>query len=266
MNDRRDLSRIGKFALDGRVFVGEVRADVVHELDADSMTNLILGEAGRTGDTHPLDGLRLLPPVDRPSKIICIGLNYRSHIREMGWKEPETPIIFSKPSSALIGPGEDIVLPAMSHRVDYEGETAIVMGSQTSHAANGLEHVFGYTALNDVTARDLQEGDPDWTRAKGFDTFAPIGPFISTKPPSRVTTRVNGKVVQDAPTSDRVFGDAHLVEYISSIMTLNPGDVIATGTPSGISPLKAGDSVEVEVDGVGVLRNGVVSRTGQEQE
>ena len=258
MTDRGPPSLIGKFALEGKVFVGEVHDDVVHELDSHSMTDVMVGGADRTGDTHPLAGLHLLAPVDRPSKIVCIGLNYKSHIREMEWEEPEAPIIFSKPSSALIGPGEDIVLPEMSNRVDYEGETAIVIGSRASNASDGLRHVFGYTAFNDVTARDLQEKDPDWTRAKGFDTFAPIGPLISTRPPNRVTTRVNGKVVQDAPTDDRVFGDAHLVEYVSSIMVLNPGDVIATGTPSGISSLKAGDSVEVEVDGVGVLRNGVV--------
>jgi 2-keto-4-pentenoate hydratase/2-oxohepta-3-ene-1,7-dioic acid hydratase in catechol pathway len=176
----------------------------------------------------------------------------------MNWDTPKVPIIFMKPSSSIIGPEEPIVLPAMSSRVDYEGESAIVIGKRASHVKNGAGHIFGYTCLNDVTARDLQKIDPDWTRAKGFDTFAPTGPFISSKCPTRVTTHLNGKVVQDAPLSDRVFGDAALVEYISSIMVLEPGDIIATGTPSGISPMKHGDLVEVELDGIGRLRNQVV--------
>lgn len=146
----------------------------------------------------------------------------------------------------------------MSSRVDFEGECALIVGRRASRAKDGLKSIFGYTCLNDVTARDLQKVDADWTRAKGFDTFAPVGPFISSTPPSRVVTRLNGRVVQDAPLSDRVFGDAALVEYISSIMTLEPGDIIATGTPSGIAPMKPGDVVEVELDGVGTLRNQVV--------
>jgi 2-keto-4-pentenoate hydratase/2-oxohepta-3-ene-1,7-dioic acid hydratase in catechol pathway len=176
----------------------------------------------------------------------------------MRWKTPKVPIIFMKPSSSIIGPGESIVLPKMSSRVDYEGGSAIVIGKRASHVRNGAKHIFGYTCLNDVTARDLQKADPDWTRAKGFDTFAPMGPFISKSSPTRVTTRLNGAVVQDAPLSDRVFGDAALVEYISSIMVLEPGDIIATGTPSGISAMRHGDVVEVELDGIGRLRNQVV--------
>lgn len=253
-------SRYGKFEKDGATFVGELLGDEVLVLDASCMGDVIANRHKRTRDRCKLPDLRVLQPVDRPSKIICIGLNYRSHIREMKWDTPEVPIIFTKPSSALIGPDEDIVLPDMSSRVDFEGESAIVIGRRARNASDGVAGIFGYTCLNDVTARDLQKADPDWTRAKGFDTFAPAGPFVSTTPPTRVRTRLNGKVVQDAPLSDRVFGDAALVEYISSIMTLEPGDIIATGTPSGIAPMSAGDVVEVELDGIGTLKNRVVSR------
>ncbi|OGS41837.1 MAG: hypothetical protein A3K67_03060 [Euryarchaeota archaeon RBG_16_62_10] len=222
------------------------------------MMDVAEGRAKRTGEEHVLASLRTLIPVDRPSKIICIGLNYRSHIREMKWETPKVPIIFTKPPSALIGPDDDIVLPPESARVDFEGEAAVVVGKRARRAEVGLKHVFGYTCLNDVTARDLQKSDVDWTRAKGFDTFAPVGPVISTAAPTRVRTRLNGKTVQDAPLSDRVFDDSALVEYISSIMTLEPGDIIATGTPSGIAPMAQGDVVEVDLDGIGTLKNRVV--------
>ena len=254
----RSGSKLGKFSEGKRIFVGQVSGNHVTETTASSMMDAIENGARPKNSTHILSDLKLLAPVDKPSKIICVGLNFRSHIREMKWETPKVPVIFSKPPSALIGPGDAIIIPRASKRVDYEGESAIIIGKRAHHAKNGLMHVFGYTCLNDVTARDLQKNDVDWTRAKGFDTFAPIGPFISRTPPTRVTTRLNGNVVQDSPLSDRVFGDAVLVEYISTIMTLEPGDVIATGTPSGISPMKDGDVVEVELDSVGCLRNQVV--------
>ena len=247
----------GKFRSGDRVFIGSVDRERIVELDTDRMADLFEAEPRTTTRTHKLRDLRILAPVDRPSKIICVGLNYRSHIKEMAWETPSAPIIFTKPSSAIVGPDDDIVLPRMSTRVDYEGESAVVLGRRASHVTDGKEFVFGYTALNDVTARDLQKDDPDWTRAKGFDTFAPIGPLISSVPPTTVTTRLNGRTVQRSPTDDRVFDDSALVEYISTIMALEPGDVIATGTPSGISPMSDGDVVEVELDTVGVLRNGV---------
>ncbi len=255
----------GKFSDGSSTFVGMVRGDEVVRMDTDRMMDVISGNATVTERKHPLSALTLRAPVDRPSKIICVGLNYRSHILEMGWETPAAPIIFTKPASAIIGPGEAIVLPAMSRRVDYEGESAVVIGSRAKHASDGEKHIFGYTGFNDVTARDLQETDPDWTRAKGFDTFAPVGPFIRREAPSGIVTRLNGKVVQRAPMSDRVFDDSALVEYISCIMALEPGDIIATGTPSGISPMKAGDTVEVEAEGIGTLRNPVVKdgATGQ---
>jgi 2-keto-4-pentenoate hydratase/2-oxohepta-3-ene-1,7-dioic acid hydratase in catechol pathway len=250
--------KLGRFSEDGRIFVGEVVQGRVLETDAPSMTAAIEQGFKTSGKDHDLSSVKILAPVDRPTKILCIGLNYRSHIKEMGSETPKAPIIFMKPSSSIIGPGDNILLPGMSSRVDYEGESAVVIMKRASHVKDGGKYIFGYTCLNDVTARDLQKIDPDWTRAKGFDTFAPIGPFISDRCPTKVTTHLNGKVVQDAPLSDRVFGDAALVEYISSIMVLEPGDIIATGTPSGISPMKHGDVVEVELDGIGRLRNQVV--------
>ncbi len=251
-------SKLGKFAKGREVFVGEVMGDSVFETDARCMMDAIGRGAKRAAKRHAISELKVLAPVDRPSKIICIGLNYRSHIKEMNWETPKVPVIFSKPSSAIIGPGENIVMPSASKRVDFEGECAVVVGSRASHTKNGREHIFGYTCLNDVTARDLQKNDVDWTRAKGFDTFAPIGPYISSRPPTTVTTKLNGRVVQNSPLSDRVFDDAALVEYISTIMVLEPGDIIATGTPSGIAPMNEGDVVEVELDGVGNLMNQVV--------
>lgn len=254
----RHSIRFGKFSKGKRTFVGEVDGERVLETGAKCMTEALRGFLEPNGNEHALGGLKVLAPVDRPSKIICIGLNYRSHIKEMGWETPRVPVIFMKPSSAIIGPGDNIVLPKMSARVDFEGESAVIVGKRASHVRDGSKYIFGYTCLNDVTARDLQKIDPDWTRAKGFDTFAPVGPFISSKCPTRVSTRLNGKLVQNSPLTDRVFGDAELIEYISSIMVLEPGDIIATGTPSGISPMKRGDNIEVELDGVGSLRNQVV--------
>jgi 2-keto-4-pentenoate hydratase/2-oxohepta-3-ene-1,7-dioic acid hydratase in catechol pathway len=250
--------KLGKFTRGGETFVGEIVGTSVYETDACCMMDAIGHRAKRSTNRHLASDLRVLAPVDRPSKIICIGLNYRSHIREMKCETPKVPIIFSKPSSAIIGPGDDIVMPPASKRVDFEGECALVIGSRASHAKRGKKHIFGYTCLNDVTARDLQKSDVDWTRAKGFDTFAPIGPYISSRAPTTVTTKLNGKIVQDSPLSDRVFDDAALVEYISTIMVLEPGDIIATGTPSGIAPMNEGDVVEVELDGVGNLMNQVV--------
>lgn len=258
MSDGLPARMFGRFSARGRTFVGEVSGDEVRMVKASSMLDLMEERSGTTGETFDLSGLKTLSPVERPSKIICIGLNYKGHIREMGAQLPQTPIIFSKPSSAMIGPGDPIMLPPASKRVDFEGESAIVIGRRANHVKNGGDYIFGYTCFNDVTARDLQKTDVDWTRAKGFDTFAPTGPFISTAAPKSVVTRLNGKEVQSSPLSDRVFDDAALVEYISTVMTLEPGDLIPTGTPSGISPMNPGDVVEVELDTVGTLKNTVI--------
>ena len=255
---RKPFERIGKFEKGRNVFMGFPEGDEVVETSASCLMDVIQDGASESAKRHKVSSLRVLAPVDKPPKIICIGLNYRSHIKEMSWETPKVPIIFTKPSSSVIGPEEAIVLPEMSSRVDYEGESAVIIGEKASHTRDGPRHIFGYTCLNDVTARDLQKTDVDWTRAKGFDTFAPVGPFISSRCPTTVATRLNGKTVQAAPLSDRVFDDRELVEYISRIMTLEPGDIIATGTPSGIAPMNAGDVVEVELDGVGILRNKVV--------
>ena len=200
----------------------------------------------------------------RPSKIICIGRNYVDHAKELGNTVPERPLFFLKPPSSLIGDGEAIVLPSQSEQVEHEGEIAVVIGERARNvsAADALKYVAGYAALNDVTARDLQRIDDQWTRAKGFDTFCPLG---STKPadgidPSslEVICRVNGEVRQHGRASEMAFPIPVLIEYISHVMTLEPGDVIATGTPAGVGPLKPGDVVEVEIPGVGRISNPVV--------
>ncbi|HWS56108.1 MAG TPA: fumarylacetoacetate hydrolase family protein [Pyrinomonadaceae bacterium] len=209
-----------------------------------------------------LEGARLLPPV-APSKIVCVGRNYREHAAELGNPMPAEPLLFLKAPSAVIGDGGEIELPAMSERVEHEGELAVVIGRRARRipdAEDPLAYVLGYTCLNDVTARDLQRRDVQFTRAKSFDTFCPVGPFVVTgldPTDLSVRTRVNGDLRQSGRTSQMAFPVAHLLRYIAGVMTLEPGDVIATGTPAGVGPLRAGDVVEVEVEGVGVLRNAV---------
>jgi 2-keto-4-pentenoate hydratase/2-oxohepta-3-ene-1,7-dioic acid hydratase in catechol pathway len=206
--------------------------------------------------------VKLLAPVV-PSKVVCVGRNYREHAAELGNKMPEEPLLFLKAPSAVIGPGEQIELPSASQQVEHEGELGVVIGRlarKLSSDDNPLEYVFGYTCVNDVTARDLQRKDVQFTRGKSFDTFCPVGPWIETEIDPRdvaVETRLNGEVKQKGNTADMAFPVAFLIRYISEIMTLYPGDLIATGTPAGVSRMKAGDTVEVEVTGIGVLRNEV---------
>lgn len=201
----------------------------------------------------------------RPSKIVCIGLNYAKHAAEFGNPIPEEPLIFLKPPSALIGPGEAIVLPRGAGQVDYEGEIGVRIGTRARHvaASEAWNHVDGLLALNDVTARELQRKDGQWSRAKGFDTFCPIGPVRPVADVEieklSVTTRVNGELRQQSGADDMVFDIPALVAHVSGIMTLEPGDLIATGTPSGVGALAAGDVVEIEVGGVGRLSNPVVA-------
>jgi 2-keto-4-pentenoate hydratase/2-oxohepta-3-ene-1,7-dioic acid hydratase in catechol pathway len=201
----------------------------------------------------------------RPTKIVCIGLNYAKHAAEFGNPIPEEPLMFLKPPSALIGPGEAIVMPKGAGQVDFEGEIGVRIGKRAKgvSAKKALEYVDGLCALNDVTARQLQRSDGQWSRAKGFDTFCPVGPV---KPLGQidlsalsVTTRVNGEVRQQSPADDMVFDIPALIAHISGVMTLEPGDLIATGTPSGVGPLSAGDVVEVEIAGVGTVSNPVVA-------
>jgi len=203
--------------------------------------------------------MRLQEPF-KPSKIVAVGRNYADHAKELGNDAPSEPIIFLKPPSTVLAPGGTIVRPAMSQRVDYEGELAIVIGAEAKNvrAADWRSVVRGFTCANDVTARDLQKKDVQFTRAKSFDTFCPLGPHIETDlDPSRlrIQTRLNGVLKQDGNTSQMVFPCDVIIEFISAVMTLVPGDVILTGTPAGVSPMSAGDTVEVEIEGIGVLRN-----------
>jgi len=200
-----------------------------------------------------------------PSKIIGIGQNYRAHAIEMGKGLPEEPLMFLKPRSALISDGAAIARPAGFERVDYEGELGVVIGTRAARVSKdkALDVVLGYTCVNDVTVRDLQKKDGQWARAKGFDTFCPIGPRIvpGLDPRNlRITTRVNGAVKQDSSTSDLIFDVATLISFCSQYMTLEPGDVISTGTPAGVGNLVPGDICEIEIEGIGVLRNPVIAR------
>ncbi|HEY6659795.1 MAG TPA: fumarylacetoacetate hydrolase family protein [Pyrinomonadaceae bacterium] len=209
-----------------------------------------------------LNEVKLLAPV-APSKIVCVGRNYREHAAELGNKMPEEPLLFLKAPSAVIGSGEQIELPSASQQVEHEGELGVVIGRlarKLSENEDPLSYVFGYTCVNDVTARDLQRKDVQFTRSKSFDTFCPVGPWIETDIDPRnvaIETRLNGEVKQKGNTADMAFPVAFLIRYISEIMTLYPGDLIATGTPAGVSRMKRGDTVEVEVDGIGILRNEV---------
>lgn len=211
------------------------------------------------------DEARLLSPVI-PTKIIAVGRNYEDHAAELNSPVPETPLIFLKPPTTVVGPLQPIRLPAVSQTVHHEAELAVVIGkvARDVKMEDAGAYVLGYTAANDVTARDLQRTDGQWTRAKGFDTFCPLGPAIDTDLDPleglQVTCRVNGELRQSGSTADMIFGVAELIAYASSIMTLLPGDVILTGTPAGVGPIVDGDRVEVEVEGVGVLMNPVVAR------
>jgi 2-keto-4-pentenoate hydratase/2-oxohepta-3-ene-1,7-dioic acid hydratase in catechol pathway len=214
-----------------------------------------------TGDEIPIDDVMLLAPV-LPSKLVCVGKNYAAHAAEFGMEVPEEPLLFLKPSTAVIGPGDAIRLLPINRRTDYEGELAVVMGrlARNVRAEDATRFILGFTCANDVTLRDLQQPDDQWARAKGFDGSCPLGPWIETSvdpTDAIVETRLNGDVVQHASTSDMVFGVAELIEYVTTFMTMLPGDVLLTGTPEGVGRIQAGDTVEVEVDGVGTLRNEV---------
>ena len=220
------------------------------------------------GDFHLSSGakeiaeVKLLSPC-LPSKIVALGLNYRDHAEEMKAKLPENPLLFIKPSTSVIGPGDNIVYPKMSKQVDYEAELAVVMKKVAKAVPEGraAEYILGYTCFNDVTARDLQSKDKQWTRGKGFDTFAPIGPWIVTGIDPHhleISTYLNGERRQHSNTKNLIFGPHQLVSFISHVMTLLPGDVIATGTSSGIGPMAVGDKVDVVIEGIGTLSNTVV--------
>lgn len=242
----------GRFRYADDVFYGEVDGDIVTSHEGD-------------GKSYALEELDVLPPSD-PTKIVCVGLNYHDHAAELNMKVPEEPVIFIKPPSAIIGHQDRIIYPKnYSNRVDYEGELAIIIGKKCKSISydRALDVVAGFTCFNDVTARDIQQKDGHWTRAKSFDTFAPVGPFIVNADDfepdnASIKTRVNGELMQDSSTSNLIFDVSYLIEYISGIMTLEVGDIIVTGTPPGVGELHPGDTVEVEIDGIGILRNEVV--------
>ncbi len=251
--------RIARFTVGEEVDFGVVEGDEVAPITGHPFAPFTF-----TGYRYPLSEVRLLAPII-PSKVVAVGKNYADHAEEMGGEIPFEPIVFLKPSTAIIGTGDAIVCPPSSHRVDFEGELGVVIGriSKDVSAANALEHVLGYTCANDVTARDQQAQDGQWSRAKGYDTFCPLGPWIETQlDPSdlELTTTVNGEVKQQARTSALLQGVPAMIAYITSVMTLLPGDVVLTGTPAGVGPLHPGDEVAVSVEGLGTLTNRVVAR------
>ncbi len=257
---------ITRFSLESTVAFGVIEPAEGEEFDPASATVTPMrghpyGELDLVDLTLPLSTVRLLAPV-LPAKIIGIGKNYAEHAEEMGSEPPSEPLAFLKPSTSVIGPREQIKIPEQSQRVDYEGELAVVIGRMCRHVAadDAADVILGYTCGNDVTARDLQERDNQWARAKGFDTFCPLGPWIQTEfdpAAARIATSVNGELRQQGSGADLIFSVGKLVEWVSSIMTLLPGDVILTGTPAGIGQLNDGDHVKVEIAGIGSLDNEV---------
>ncbi len=249
--------RTCRFRLDGRERYGAIEGPNVRALGAAPWAGGL-----PEGKPVPLADVTLLAPVE-PSKVVCVGRNYRAHAKELGNEVPPVPLIFLKPSTSVIGPQEAIRCPEQSKEVHHEGELAVVIARTLTRAsaAEARLAVFGYACLNDVTARDIQREEKQFTRAKGFDTFCPIGPVVETTLDAMdvsVVCRVNGAERQRGHTRDMTFDPFALLAFISSVMTLLPGDVVATGTPEGVGPIRRGDWVEVEIPGIGVLRNPVV--------
>ncbi len=251
--------KICRFSYNEKIYNGVVKNDFVFVFND-------FENPRATEDGFKLSDIKLLPPV-APYKIVCVGRNYAAHAAELGNAVPQEPLLFLKAPSSIITEGENIIIPNQSARVEHEGELAVVIGRDCKclgENENALDYVLGYACLNDVTARDLQRADVQFTRAKSFDTFCPIGAFVETVldvSDVRVITRVNGAIKQDGRTSQMVFSIPFLIKYISNQMTLKAGDVIATGTPSGVSKLNDGDICEIEIEGIGVLRNTVRKAT-----
>ncbi len=250
--------KIVRFAADSRVKYGILKGESIQAIEGRPFRNI----KPVAGGHYRLSAVKLLSPVT-PSKIVAVGLNYRGHAAELNNPLPDEPLIFLKPATAVIGTEDNIIYPPSSSRVDYEGELGVVIRKTAWRVSieDALDYVLGYTCFNDVTARDLQNRDGQWTRAKGFDTFAAIGPCIETElDPGNVIveTYLNGELKQRGNTNDLIFAVPRMVSFISNVMTLLPGDIIATGTPSGIGPMSAGDTVEVKIAPIGTLRNYVV--------
>lgn len=256
--------RIVRFAIGDKIKYGMLEGRAIHGFRGSPFAQF-KGHGGSfilDRSTYGPGKARLLAPCI-PSKIVALGLNYRSHAEETKLPIPSVPLIFLKPSTAVIGPEDEIILPPLSRRVDYEGELGVVIGMEAKDVSkdNAMDYILGYTCVNDVSERYAQKEDGQWTRAKGFDTFAPIGPWIETEinPDNlKLETYLNGRLCQSARTSDLIFGVAELVSFISSVMKLLPGDIISTGTPSGIGRMNPGDVVEVRIEKIGSLRNYVV--------
>jgi len=250
--------KIFRFKSKNRTCYGVLKEEKLYPLKGSVFKNFEVENKGIS-----ISEVTLLPPV-KPTKVVAVGLNYKNHAMERGKKIPEEPLIFLKPSSAVIGPHDIIIYPKMAKRVDYEGELALVI-KKKAHFIKNAEDVdaclLGYTCFNDITARDLQERDGQFTRAKSFDTFAAVGPCIATDvDPSqlRIKTFLNGKLKQSANTKNLIFPVPFLIKFISEIMTLYPGDIIATGTPAGVSPMFPGDRVDIQIEGIGTLSNTVM--------
>jgi len=247
--------KIYRFRYRRKVFYGLLKEEVLFPVKGSIFKNFRIDDSA-----IPISEVTVLPPV-MPTKIVCVGRNYREHAEELGNQVPPEPLLFLKPPSAIIGPNQPIIYPELSSRVDYEGELAVVIKRKLKNLKEDdswQDYVLGYTCFNDVTARDLQSKDVQFTRAKSFDTFAPIGPCLVTglDPGGlQLKTFLNGKLVQSGNTRNMIFNIPYLIGYISRIMTLEPGDVIATGTPSGVGPMQPGDRVEVQIEGIGTLSN-----------
>lgn len=258
-----------RFKAEKKIGYGILEGSVIQECGNDEMEGVAGGlpcDTERltfTGNTYLPEAVTLLAPC-KPSKIVAVGLNYRSHAEELGMPLPDEPLLFLKPSTAVIGPGDAIMYPPMSRRVDYEAELGVIVGAIAKNVSErqAKQYILGYTCFNDVTARDLQGRDKQFTRSKSFDTFAPMGPWIETElEPDNLTVQsyLGGELKQSGTTADLVFPVCRLLSFVSRVMTLLPGDVIATGTPAGIGPMRPGDTIEIFVEGIGRLKNVVAA-------
>lgn len=249
--------RYVRFLRNGKIGYGLLEGDRIEVLRKNFLDGI-----EESDEVLGMNDVRLLSPVS-PSKALCIGLNYRAHIGELEMETPEKPVVFIKPTSALLSPEEHIVRPALSNRVDYEAELAVVIGRKAKNVKieDAYSYVLGYTIANDVTARDLQKKGGQWTICKGFDTFMPLGPYISDEVNPEaldIESRLNGKIMQKSNTGMLIFKIDYLISYLSSVMTLEKGDVILTGTPKGVSAMESGDVIECEIESLGILRNSVI--------